>query len=113
MNKSSFAFAFIIAGSVLSVSVHADDVTRGREVYQGTCIACHGANGTGAFPGVLDLTAKNGPLRNSDEVLIERITDGYRRPGSAMSMPAKGGNPRLTADDIRAVVRYMRAEFGS
>lgn len=99
--------------SVLMVSaVSADPLMRGREVYQGTCIACHGADGTGALPGVPDFTAKDSPLGNPDEVLVERMMNGFQSSDSPMAMPAKGGNPALTREDIEQVLRYMRKTFG-
>ena len=30
-----------------------------------------------------------------------------------MAMPSKGGNPALTEEDIRAVLAYLRTEFGT
>ncbi|MFH1820201.1 MAG: cytochrome c, partial [Pseudomonadota bacterium] len=32
------------------------ELGRGQAVYNGTCIACHGSDGTGSLPGVPDLT---------------------------------------------------------
>lgn len=110
------AFLFIAGAPLLSIaddSPVAADVTTGKAVYSQTCIACHGSNGKGAIPGVRDLTDADGPLAKSDEELIGSITDGFQSPGAAMAMPPKGGNPTLTADDINAVLSYLRAEFGS
>ncbi len=113
MYKSVLATSLAFAAVLLASTVQADPLARGREVYDGTCLACHGGDGVGVLPGVPDLTAQDGPLRNSDAVLIARITDGFQSPGSTMAMPAKGGDPNLTEDDIRAVLQYLRAEFGS
>ena len=91
----------------------ADDSTAaGKAVYSQTCIACHGANGKGTIPGVRDLTDPDGALAKPDEELIESISNGMQTPGSVMAMPAKGGNPNLTEEEIMAVVVYLRAEFG-
>src|SRR5574341_648704 len=81
----------------------------GKSVYEGTCIACHGANGKGAIPGAGDFTAPGGALSRSDAVLKKRITEGFQSPGSPMAMPPKGGNPTLTDQDIDAVILYLRA----
>ncbi len=113
MHKATLALSFVFALALMASTVQADPLARGREVYDGTCIACHGGDGAGVLPGVPDLTANDGPLSNPDAVLIERITDGFQSPGSIMAMPAKGGDPNLTEDDIRAVLHYMRTEFGS
>ncbi len=81
-------------------------------LYNQTCVACHGANGKGALPGVLDLTSDRGPLaRMSDEDLIGSILNGIQTPGSAMAMPAKGGNPVLSDEDAARLVRFMRERF--
>lgn len=92
-------------------ALQADPLVRGREVYHGACVACHGADGSGALPGVPDLTGKDGPLAGLDEVLVERMIKGFQSPDSPMPMPAKGGDPSLTEADMRAVLQYMRAEF--
>ncbi|PCI53098.1 MAG: cytochrome c, class I [Alphaproteobacteria bacterium] len=89
------------------------DVSKGKEVYEGTCIACHGENGKGEIPGTPNFTKKDGVLMKTDEELIAHITDGYESPSSDMPMPAKGGNEDLTDDDIEAVLSYMRLEFGT
>jgi len=81
-------------------------------LYNQTCVACHGANGKGALPGVPDLTSDKGPLaRMSDEDLIRSTMDGMQTPGSAMAMPAKGGNPALSDEDAARLVRYLRERF--
>lgn len=84
----------------------------GKQVYDTSCIACHGQEGTGALPGAPDFTAVNGPLSQSDDILLRRITQGFQTPGSPMAMPAMGGNPNLTAADARAVLDYLRETFG-
>lgn len=85
----------------------------GKTVYSQTCIACHGANGKGAIPGVSDFSKADGPLAKSDEALIASIRDGLVTPGKPLSMPAKGGNPSLTDEEIKAVVEYLRTTFGT
>ncbi len=89
------------------------DATAGKAVYAQTCIACHGANGKGTIPGVTDFTAEDSPLSKSEAELVKNINEGFPTKGSFMTMPAKGGNPALTEADIRAVLAYLRAEFGT
>lgn len=85
--------------------------TTGKETYEKTCIACHAADGKGAFPGTPDFTDSAGALSKSDDVLINHITNGFQSAGSPMAMPPKGGNPSLTEKDIKAVLKHIREAF--
>ena len=98
-------------GALISLSAPASEPGRGQAVYNGTCIACHGGDGTGSLPGVPDLTGKTGLLSQDDSILLGRMADGFQTPGSSMVMPPKGGNPALTDADLKAVLKYMRNEF--
>lgn len=84
----------------------------GEAIYNQTCIACHGSNGKGTLPGAPNFTKAGGPLIKSDDVLVRNITKGLQSPGSPMAMPAKGGNADMTAEDIKAVLAYLRKRFG-
>lgn len=88
------------------------DREHGQQVYQQTCVACHGANGKGLVPGTPNFNAEDGVLTKSDTVLIKHVMEGFQSPGSPMAMPAKGGNPSLTEEDIRAVIDYLREAYG-
>ncbi|MBI4006787.1 MAG: cytochrome c [Gammaproteobacteria bacterium] len=80
----------------------------GEQIYKQTCVACHGADGKGAIPGVPDLRTR---LSKSDETLLQSIKNGFQSPGSPMAMPPKGGNPNLTDADLEAVLSYIRQAF--
>lgn len=101
------AMGLVYAG----LSLAADDIARGAAVFNRTCIACHGSDGSGSLPGVPDLTDKAGPLSLNDAVLLKRMADGYQSPGSFMAMPPRGGDQALTDADLKAVLKYMRKEF--
>ena len=96
-----------------AVEATAGATLSGKEIYNQTCVACHGASGTGNMPGVPDFTAPGGPLSKPDEVLIRNITNGFQSPGSPMAMPAKGGNPDLVRADVQAVLVYLRESFSN
>jgi len=83
----------------------------GEDIYLQTCIACHGADGKGTVPGAPDFTSPDGPLSQSDEVLVQHITEGFKSKGSPMAMPPKGGNSSLNNNDIQAVLQYMKENF--
>lgn len=95
------------------VPLAAGNPARGGQVYQETCVACHGGNGKGSLPGVPDLTDPAGRMAKPDEVLLRNIIDGYQSPGSPMPMPPKGGNPSFTDQDMQDVLAYIRGGFGS
>ena len=93
--------------------VEVGDAVAGKAFYSQTCIACHGENGKGVLPGVSDFTSADGPLAKSDEELAKSISEGLATPGAALSMPANGGMSSLTNDEIRALIAYLRSEFGN
>ncbi len=81
----------------------------GEQIFKQTCIACHGADGKGAIPGIPDL--KERLNSKSEGVLLGHIENGFQSPGSPMAMPPKGGNPNLTSGDLRNVLEYIEEEF--
>lgn len=105
------AAATTTEGAGAALALAAGDPARGSQIYQETCVACHGENGKGALDGVPDLTAPGGRLSKPDDVLLRHIIDGFQSPGSPMPMPAKGGNPDLTDQDMANVLAYMRTAF--
>ena len=79
----------------------AELVTRGEQVYQANCAACHQANGMGlpgAFPAINGSRVATGPIADHIQVVL------HGRPGTAMA--AFGG--QLSDADIAAVVTYQR-----
>lgn len=104
-------FAPVMVASATTAAV-AGSRPEPAALYNQTCVACHGANGKGALPGIPDLTSAQGPLaRKSDAQLAASILNGLQTPGAALAMPAQGGNPAITADDATALVRYLRQQF--
>lgn len=116
MKMKLFALAILALvgalGMIMPQAVRANDAKDGAAIYAQNCAACHGADGKGSIPGAPDFTAKDGVLKSADNVLIERITNGFQTNGSPMAMPPKGGNASLTAQDISDVLVYMRQQFG-
>lgn len=75
-------------------------VVDGASVYNGLCAACHNSGAAGA------------PILGSDVMATraeERGLDGlvYNAINGINAMPARGGNPALTDEQIRAAVEFM------
>tara|TARA_R110001606_G_scaffold76262_2_gene176407 strand:+ start:85 stop:438 length:354 start_codon:yes stop_codon:yes gene_type:complete len=114
MRHSPLWLAGILVGGMASsvaFSVQAETIEQGEELYNTTCVACHGKDGKGNLPGVPDFTKKDGRFTKTDEVLASHIMNGFKSPGSSMAMPAKGGMSSLTQEQAEAIVTYMRQTF--
>lgn len=91
------------------------DAAAGETVYMGTCIACHGVDAKGVqglgkslYPADSEFVAQK-----SDDELVAFILAG-RTPDDPLNttgvgMPAKGGNPAITEQQLHDVVAYIRA----
>lgn len=112
MRLTTFLLVLLMAANSFAEG-ESEVIAAGKASYSVTCIACHGADGTGAIPGVPNLAGKDSPLSKSDEELAKNITEGFQSPGSMMAMPANGGNSALTDDDVKALVAFLRDAFGS
>lgn len=75
----------------------------GERIYNTTCIACHGENGSGGTGPALNSQQILG--RDTDEMLTNFVINGGRMPNA--NMPPFGD--RLTSVEIEAVVRFLRA----
>ena len=108
------ASAIVIGASAMGIAeaAAANELGAGRDIYNRSCVACHGSDGTGAMPEVPSLMAPDGPLFKPDDVLLRSIVDGVDKPGSPLPMPPKGGDPDLTEEGARQVLEFIRAEFG-
>jgi cytochrome c5 len=83
----------------------------GKNVYENSCVACHGVNGKGSFQGVPDFTDRDGRLTKKDSELLSNIINGFQTKGSLMPMPPRGGNSQLSDADLSATLKYIKASF--
>ncbi len=105
--------ALILISLLTALNSRGEMVSDVESIYMGSCIACHGSDGTGAMPGVHDLTDPNGALKKSDQELFAVIRQGIDSSSGGIVMPPNGGNKNLTDAEISGLVRYLRTTFGS
>ena len=98
MIKRSIIFALAI--SVTPSSVLADEPGRGVQIYQQTCSACHASGALNAprYGNAQDWSPR---IKQGRDVLLQHALNGFN------AMPAKGGNPALSKEDIVAAIGYM------
>ena len=79
----------------------------GPQVYNGACLACHGA-GIGGAPVLGNAETWAPRIAQGIDVLKEHAIKGYQ--GSAGYMPAKGGRTDLSDEEVANAVDYMVSE---
>ena len=79
----------------------------GQQVYQASCVACHGAGIAGA-PKLGDKGQWATRIAKGADTLYTSAVNGVQ--GSGGAMPAKGGNPALSDAEVKAAVDYMVAQ---
>lgn len=95
-----------------AANVPSGDPAKGKELFAGTCAACHGPEG-GGVPGLgKDMTTSEFIAERNDAELVEFIKQG-RDPShplntTGVAMPPKGGNPALSEDDLFDIAAYVR-----
>jgi len=91
------------------------DPTKGATLYAQNCATCHGASLEGGIGAVLNPIEKLPGVSNplDPNFLIEIIANG-RQPQAGdpkqTPMPAKGGNNKLTEQDVKDLAAYIIQE---
>ncbi len=90
----------------------AEYIASGAKLYSSSCIACHGPNGAG-IKGNGKPLANNPFIANQDDDALLAFIQKGRDPSdpantTGVGMPAKGGNPALTEDDLLDIIAYLR-----
>ena len=80
---------------------------QGRAIWMGTCEACH-ANDIAGAPLVSNKTAWAPRLAKGKDALYRSALSGLTGP-KGTQMPPRGGNTKLTDDEVKAAVDYMTA----
>ncbi|MEM9175908.1 MAG: c-type cytochrome, partial [Myxococcota bacterium] len=76
----------------------------GRVVWTGTCIQCH-STGLGGAPLIGNPDLWRPRIDQGLDVLVQHALEGFY--GKKGEMPARGGNPDLTDEQVRLAVRFM------
>src|SRR5690606_129983 len=79
----------------------------GRAIWLESCEACH-ANDIAGAPLVTDKTAWKPRLAKGKEALYRSALTGLTGP-KGTQMPPRGGNAKLTDEQVKAAVDYMMA----
>lgn len=99
-------------GEAAAVPVSLGDPKAGKEQYEILCIACHGRGGEGIEGLGKPFTTSEFLREGSDEEMVSFIQIGRSSDDplntTGVDMPAKGGNPALTSDQILDIVAYVR-----
>lgn len=82
------------------------DPDKGAQVYANDCTGCHGANLEGGVGAKLNPIA-GGPKNLDPAYLIDTISNGENGKLGIGSMPAKGGHPELTDDDVKNLAAFI------
>lgn len=103
MNRTVL-FALCLTFLLATSATAAESSAQGKQVYEKTCVACHGSGLAGA-PKFGDEEAWEKRLEKGMDTLVNHAINGFQ--GDAGFMPAKGGNSALSNAEVEAAVRYM------
>ena len=76
------------------------DTSTGKDVYERVCASCHNAGIAGAIK-LNDKAAWGKHIHHGIDHMVESVIKGKG------AMPARGGNPNLTDDEVEAAVNYI------
>jgi cytochrome c5 len=106
--RAALAAAAEAAKAAAASQVAYGGTTDGSVIYTNLCSACHGT-GAGGAPKLTDKAHWGPRIALGVETLVKHATEGYT--GSSGMMPARGGNPALTDEQVKATVEWMIAEI--
>jgi cytochrome c5 len=101
LNKLVIAIvAAVLAPAAMAAAPAAKGGINGEKVYAANCASCHAAGVLGA-PKAGDKAAWAPRVKQGKEVLYTHGLNGFKM------MPAKGGNPGLKDDEVKAAIDFM------
>lgn len=92
------------AAETATAAAPAADPALGKSIFGKTCALCHASGVAGApIPGNKDNWADR--IAQGKDTMYKHAIEGFT--GDKGMMPARGGNPKLTDDEVKAAVDYM------
>lgn len=101
--KNTLGLALVCAAALVLAMAAPAVASDGKAVFEETCQLCHG-DGIAGAPKFGSKEAWGSRLGQGLATLEKHAIDGYEGENV---MPAKGGNPDLSDDDVKAAVKYM------
>jgi cytochrome c5 len=89
-----------IGGMILIVAAPTIAAADGQAIYAANCAACH----NNMQPKLGDKGAWGARIKQGTDALVASVIKGKG------AMPARGGHPKLSDDDVKAAVDYMVAQ---
>ena len=83
------------------------DGGKGAELFKKTCAMCHQTGVAGA-PKLGDKADWGPRIAQGQDTLYKHAIEGFN--GAKGAMPAKGGNPALSDDEVKVIVDFMVAK---
>jgi len=93
-------------GPIEVVAQTASAPKSGKEIFETVCTACHSTGVLGA-PKYGDKASWEPRIAKGEAVLIQSALNGFNK------MPARGGQPKLSDEEIKATVQYMLEAVGA
>ena len=110
----------ILLGSFLMVStsmnVNAQDLVKGKKIYETRCLVCHQADGGGVPNMNAPLDGSSNVVGNNVARLVKIIKGGYNEKialDGYFYSNAMTANPDLTDADISNVLSYIRTSWSN
>ncbi len=80
-----------------------------RDLYQASCAACHGFDGTPIMPGIPNFS-RGERLEKSDQELLASVQNGQQSESGGVAMPPWKGT--LSDEEMLGVLNYIRVING-
>lgn len=102
--RAAIAAAAEAAKAAAASQVAYGGTTDGKTIFGNLCHACH-ETGAGGAPKLTDKAHWGPRIALGIDTLVKHATEGYT--GTSGMMPARGGNPSLTDEQVKATVEWM------